>query len=306
MPKCDSCGNFYDDPNDLELVRNKDNRWVSICRACSGRGVDVDLVTAAKIAVDDSAMALADKPGVDIPVAAGDPIKNAAGLLEALRNLRQTTERVGRIRAHERRKIELTVNFSLVRDDVVHEGIVRDLSQNGIKINTRRQLDKGQIVQFDWKPPLPPALANILQGTAEVRRVTKNTDDTFDVGLRFVNRNAGKGANRRRFRRYKCDMRAYYQRDGSEIMAQGQVKDISQGGCQMMAKEPFDTADKFTVRLMGGGGSRGDLVGTVQVCRVIPREVEYEIGCAFIQMRMGRLGESRQKTADSAAAMAVD
>ncbi|MDR1613244.1 MAG: PilZ domain-containing protein [Planctomycetota bacterium] len=290
MPKCDSCGIFYDDPNELALIRNKDNRWISLCRSCTGQGVNVNLVASSKIAVDDSVMALADKPGVEIPASAGDPLKNAMGLLESLRNLRQTAEKVGRLRAHERRKIELTVSFSLVRDDIVHEGVVRDLSQNGLKIITQRHLDRGQIVQFDWKPPIPPALARILQGTAEVRRVMKNDDGEYEVGLRFVNRNAGKGANRRRFRRYRCEMRAYYQRTGSEMMAQARVKDISQGGCQIMLRESLDAGERFTVRLMGGGGVRGDLAGTVQVCRVIPREVEYEIGCAFIQMRMGKIG----------------
>lgn len=280
---------FYDNPNDLELVRNQQNRWISICRGCANKGVDVNLLEPANVAVDDAAIAMAEKPGVDVNAVKGDPIENAGKLLVSLRNLRQSTEKVGRIRTHERRSVEMIVSFNLIRDDAAHEGVVKDLSQGGIRIKTRRHLDRGQVIHFVWKSPLPPALASILQNTAEVRRVVKTDDGEYEVGLRFVNRQAGKGANRRRFRRYKCNMRAYYQREGSEIMARGTVKDISQGGCQMMLDEKMEKEEKFTARLMGGGGSRGDLVGVMQVCRVIPREVEYETGCAFVHMRMGRI-----------------
>lgn len=287
MPKCGSCGKNYDDPSVMELVRNQENRWVSICRHCLSMGVDVNKVQKDNIAVDAHALATSDAPAIDVTLT-GDSIANAKKLLESLRNLRQSKERVGRSRNHERKQVELTVHFTLARDDTRHEGRVKDFSQGGLRVITSYQLTKGQIVQFDWSIPLPPAMARMLQSTAEVRRVIKNEDGSYDVGFKFMNRPSDKGANRRRFRRYKCDMMVYYQRGGAELLTRGKVTDISQGGCQMHLDEKLDPNEVFQVRLIGGGGSKGDLVGSMRVCRVIPREATFETGCAFEKMRMER------------------
>ncbi len=285
MPKCGSCGKNYDDAGLLELVRNQENRWISICRFCLDQGVNVNEVHPPNIAVDDLALTTADKPSIDVTLV-DDALANAANLLESLRNLRQSKERVGRARSHERKQVELTIHFSLARDDTRHEGTVKDFSQSGLRVVTPHQLIKGQTVQFDWNVPLPPAMARVLQSTAEVRRVNKTDNGLYDVGFKFLTRQADKGANRRRFRRYKCDMLVYYQRGGSEAHSSGKVTDISQGGCQMQLDEALNQGEVFTVRLIGGGGAKGDLVGTMRVCRVIPREVMFETGCAFDQMRM--------------------
>ncbi len=285
MPKCSSCGKNYDNPTVMELVRNQDNRWVSICRSCLEQGVDVNQVKPGHIAVDDLALATADVPVIDVSLSA-NAVENAKKLLDSLRNLRQSKERVGRARSHERKKVELTVHFTLSRDDTRHEGTVKDFSQSGLRLITSHPLTRGQVVQFDWNIPLPPAMAKVLQSAAEVRRAVKNDDGLYDVGFKFRPRQADKGANRRRFRRYKCDMPVYYQRQGSVFMARGKVSDISQGGCQMQLDEKLESGEIFDVRLIGGGGSRGDLVGSMRVCRVVPREVWFETGCAFEKMRM--------------------
>ncbi len=288
MPKCNSCGKYYDNPSVMELVRNKDNRWISICKHCLSMGVDVNQVQQGA-AVDDSALATADTPSIDV-TPTGDSLANAKKLLEALRNLRQGKERVGRARSHERKQVELTVHFTLARDDTRHEGTVKDFSQGGLRVVTPFALTKGQVVQFDWNIPLPPAMARMLQGTAEVRRVVRNEDGLFDAGFKFMSRQVDKGANRRRFRRYRCDMVAYYQRQGCDLLSRGTVTDISQGGCQMQLDEKLDMNEVFQVRLIGGGGQRGDLVGNMRVCRAIPRETTIETGCAFEKMRMEQQG----------------
>ncbi len=285
MAKCSACGKNYDSTIPLELVRNQDNHWVAICRSCMEQGVDIEKVVPPNIAVEDAALEAADTPAVDVTLAK-DPLDNAKNLLESLKNLRQSKERAGRARAHERRAVELIVYYTLARDDTRHEGIVKDFSQSGLRVTTDHQLTKGQIVQFDWNVPLPPAMARMLQNSAEVKRVVKNESDTYDVGLHFLTRAVDKGANRRRYRRYKCNMVTYYRRKGSELYTMGKVTDISQGGCQMQLGESMDSGEVFTVRLIGGGGAKGDLVGTMRVCRVVPREVDFETGCAFEQMRM--------------------
>ncbi len=284
MPKCSSCLKNYDDPTSIELVKNQENRWFTVCRHCLDSGVDVNNITQAQ-PVDAHALATADAPSIDATIS-GDPIADAKRLLESLRNLRQSKERVGRARSHERRSVQIKAHFTLARDDTRHEGVVRDFSQGGIRLVTAYPLAKGQIVQFDWNIPLPPAMARLLQSTAEVRRTIKTDNGHYDVGFKFMSRQVEKGANRRRFRRYKCEMRAFYQRNGSEFMSMGRVTDISQGGCQIHLDEQLAKDEVFEVRLIGGGGTRGDLVGHMRVCRVMVREADFETGCAFERMHM--------------------
>lgn len=284
MPRCNSCSRNYDDPNQLELVRNADNRWVSVCRACLDKGVDLKAIQPG-IAVDPAALLAEDTPAITV-TSSENPLEDAKNLLDALRNLRQATTHKGRARTHERKQIEMVVYFTLARDDTRHEATVKDYSHGGLKIVTGLALAKGQVLQFDWNIPLPPTVARVLQNTAEVRRVTRTESGLYEVGMKFLARPSDKGANRRRFRRYKCDMLAFYQRRGSDMTTAGRVKDISQGGCQMRLDEKLDSGEVFEVRLIGGGGARGDLVGNMRVCRVSKKEAEFETGCAFEQMRM--------------------
>lgn len=291
MPKCDSCGVFYDDPGDLEFVRNKENRWVPICRPCQEKGVDVNLVAVRNIAVEEAVLRMADKPGIDVNLVGGDPVASARKLLQSLRTLRQVNEKEGRVRNHTRHSFDITIEFTLARDDALHAGVVKNLSQGGMLVHTDKVLTRGQIVQFDWKGSAPPNMTTALQGSAEVRRVTKNNDGTFAIGFRFVKRQVMNGANRRRFRRYRCDMPAYYQREKSNMIRLGRVTDISQGGCQLELDEELAANESFFVRLVGGGGNRGDLIGTMQVRRMIKKEMLFEAGCAFQQMRIERLSD---------------
>lgn len=301
MAKCSSCNTNYDNPADIELIRNSDNRWVPVCKNCLEKGVQVDSISPTA-AVDKNILATIEQPSIDVSLVREHPLENIRSLLSSLRNIRKTaerSERVGRVRTHERKSVEITVSFSLARDDTPNDAVIRDLSKSGVKITTRRKLERGQIVQFDWNSRVPPHVAGMLQGAAEVRRVVKNDDGTFDAGLRFVKRQVAKGANRRRFRRYKCDIPIYYQREESEIMTLGLVKDISQGGCQLHLDESLDMGEIISVRLMGGAGVKGDLVGTLKVCRATTKDAIVEIGCAFVQMKMEKLGDESAGEAQS-------
>ena len=158
MPKCGSCGQNYTDPTVMSLVRRADNRWISICRDCIEAGVDVNQVENANIAVDDTALSVAEAPSIDVTLHR-DPMLNAQKLYNALRDLRLTSEKVGRTRGHNRKKTNLTVHFTLSRDDTRHQGTVKDFSEGGLRITTAYPLAKGQIIRFDWNIPLPPAMA---------------------------------------------------------------------------------------------------------------------------------------------------
>lgn len=283
MPRCTSCGRNYDDLSAIELVRNNDNRWIAVCRSCMDMGVDINTLQPTLLAVDDKSAD--DTLAIEIP-ASGNPLEDAKKLLESLRNLRRSKERVGKPRSFERRAIELTVHFSLSRDDTRHEGLVKDFSQGGLRVITTYPLTKGQIVRFDWNTPLPPALSRMLQGTGEVRRSIKGEGNTYDVGFKFLTRPSDKGANRRRFRRYRCDLLVFYRRQKSEVISRGRVVDISQGGCQLNLNEKLESNEVFWVRIVGGGGTKGDLTGMMRTCRIIAHLPKYETGCSFEKMNV--------------------
>ncbi|MDR1533803.1 MAG: PilZ domain-containing protein [Planctomycetota bacterium] len=288
MPRCGVCGKNYDNPAEIELLRNQEDRWIPVCRACVEQNVDVNRISYTNnLAVENFAIGGEEalQPSIEAPLSS-DPMENVRKLLTLLKKLRYSKERIGRARTSPRKPVELTVFYTFARDDARYEAKVLDFSQSGIHIITGLSLSKGQLLQFDWNIPLPASMAKVLHNSGEVRRVTRLNDNKYDVGIRFLDRQGDKGVNRRRFHRYKCDMDVFYQPPGSSIMAMGKVIDISQGGCQMRLDEKLEFSDLLQVKLVGGAGSRGDLVGNLKVCRVISRDNIFETGCAFEKMRM--------------------
>ncbi|MDR1520447.1 MAG: PilZ domain-containing protein [Planctomycetota bacterium] len=285
MPKCGACGKNYNDPAQIELVRNQEDRWVPVCRECLEQGVDTSQLRLDKVAVDNHVASMDIAQAIDVTLAA-NPMDNVRKLLAAFKSLRQSKERKNWAKRRERKQIELTAYYTMARDDNRYEAKIVDFSPSGIRIATNRAIAQGQILQFDWNIPLPPSMARVLQSTGEVRRVVKHDNGTYDIGIRFMARQSDKEANRRRFRRYKCDMTAYYRCRGSDLMLIGQITDISQGGCQMRLDEKLETNNVLEVRMIGGGGAKGDLIGKIRVCRVIPRDSYFDTGCCFEKMSM--------------------
>ena len=298
MPNCDACGEDRPE-DDLKFLRNHETQWVSVCNACLAKGVNPDTVQPA-VAEDeddmpDGAGAKAEGdaeaggiPPILIAAPAGEtPYIAIPKLLAALRNLRLRKERRGKTRAHERRALEIAIRFALARDDTYHDAVIRDISPDGMSMTSERKLERGQLLQFDTNLPLPPAVAQLLKGSAEVRRAVPENGG-FSYGLRFVQSQSAKGANRRRFRRFKCEMAAYYRRDGSACVARGDVRDVSQGGVQMFVDEKLEPGEIIRAHFRGRTGpfAKNDLIGTIKVGRVLPRGLEWEAGCAFVQMKM--------------------
>jgi hypothetical protein len=286
MPRCVACGKNYDNPSQIELVRNQEDRWVLVCRDCLRQGVDTGNLQNINISMEGQAASVEKVPAIDATLSP-DPMENVKRLLASLKDFHHKTERMGRVRSHERKQIELAAYFTMARDDTRYEAKIVDFSNSGIRFVTSRPVSKGQILRFDWNIPLPPSMARGLQNSGEIRRVVQLENGNFEVGVMFMARQPDRGgANRRRFRRYKCDMLAYYQTRDSGMMSHARVTDMSQGGCQMRLDEKLEKDDAILVRMLGGGGARGDLVGSMRVCRVIPRDVTFETGCAFERMRL--------------------
>lgn len=271
MPKCASCGHEYAE-GDLHLMRTKNNRWVSLCKTCHANGVDVNTLKQ-HAPVDTTKVAAVDKP-LDL----------AKQLLDKLREHR-TNKQPDDDEQMETGQTEMTIHFRLANDNTRHAAVVREYAKDHFDVTSKFEPTKGQLVLFDWNIPLPPALTELLQETADVRAVQKMDDGEFSITFKPVPRQIDDGAKLRHFRRYKCDMPVYYTRDKSVLLSNGRVSNISQGGCQMHLDEELNQGEVVTARLVGGSGGRGDLVGTMRICRVVARDTTFETGCAFVQMK---------------------
>ncbi|MDR3211599.1 MAG: PilZ domain-containing protein [Planctomycetota bacterium] len=291
MPVCAICNASFEKVEDLQLVRNQDNRWISVCKACRDKKAAPDKKTQPPPVASEVVSALAAEAGTPVPKDDSlSPMENARLLLSNLKSFRNTaaSKTIRNTRSFERHSIEIKVAFALSRDSTSYDGVIKDISRGGILLESQKQLVKGQLLIFDWKNPLPPVIAAVLQNNAEVRRVNPAPGGGFLAGLRFVRRHVVNSANRRRFKRYRCDLPAFYQRQGSEILSRGIATNISQGGCQLLLDEEFNPSETFYIRLIGGAEGHGDLAGNVQIRRVIPRDHQFETGCAFVKIGIER------------------
>ena len=285
MARCCACGLTPAQADDLRVLPNKEGRWVTVCPSCLAKGVAaaaLDPAEAAAPADADGGRAAASAPG-------DRAFANVGRVLGYLRAIRRKAElRGNRTRAHDRHSVDIPIRYRLTRDDTFHAGVIRDISQGGLRLFASRLLERGQHIHFDPDAALPAALAELLRGAAEVRRVTAVTDGRWDIGIRFVQRSMAKADNRRRHKRYQCAMRAYVIRPGSAVSLAAAVTDISQGGMQLRLDEAPEFDEELEVRVRGDAGSfiRGDLVGATRVRRVLPRGPEWEVGCMFAQTRV--------------------
>ena len=282
MARCCACGNSPERPENLQIVQNREGRWVTLCVDCSARGVSPENL--------DPAETPENHPAPATKNAAPDsrPFNNVPRVLAYLRTIRRKAELRDRTRVHPRHSVDIPIRFRLARDDAFHTGVIHDISRGGLRITTLRPLERGQHIQFDPDAALPAALAEILRESAEVRRATPAPEGRWDVGIRFVTRAVAPADNRRRHKRYQCAMRAYLLRAGSSIHLAGDVTDISQGGIQLRLDEAPERDELLEIRIRGDAGSftRGDLAGSARVRRVIPRGAEWEVGCQFVQTKV--------------------
>lgn len=293
MARCGACGAEFSGTVDLLLARNKDDQWVLMCRPCHNKGVRPDELAPPPPAADPaattamSAFASGDTAMMG-PVPPLDSFAAVGVVLAQLRSQRKKDLLRPHTRIHERHSVDLAIRFHLARDDVYHNGLVNDLSGGGLQMITEHPLEKGQLIHFDSQMPLPAVLLEIFQGAAEVRRVRLQADGRYAAGVRFVQRQAAKGSNRRRFRRYATRLLALYQRERSDILTMADAVDISQGGVMLRAHEKINLGESFAIRLRGNSGSfaRGDLVGVVRVLRALERPDHFEIGCQFAETRI--------------------
>gem|GEM_PF-2041301 len=280
MARCCACGAETGGETTM-LARNRDQQWVVLCPDCHRKGVSPSRLVPLPLGPD--------------PALAGSPLAPLADTFSvvlqalALARARRGQDAVrARTRGHDRRAVEIAVRFTLARDDVSYTGLVTDLSPGGLRLLSGHLLEKGQLLSFDGKMPLPAALLALFRNAAEVRHVDQLPDGRWMAGARFLQRQAARGANRRRHRRHPAEFDCLYQRTGSDVLSHAKVADMSQGGMMLYASEAVELQEAFRFRVRGESGSfaQGDLVGEASVLRAIPRAGFFEIGCRFSLTRV--------------------
>ncbi len=278
MVKCERCGKTVANRNDLTLVRTPGGRWQVQCRDC---------VRSAATAMAKPAKAAPEAPPEK---SSGSIAAIFARIAEIMAEMEQEAAPPRQHeRAHERYSADLVVRYALQRDDELHTAHFQDVSEGGARFITDRELQPRQILRFEINADSARQAPVLIQSTGEVRRVKPLGEGRFEVGVRFVKRLRGQEPNRRRYRRVRVDLAAYFRRQGSELVEKGRVHDISQGGLRLLADAPLNDGEEMEVIIRGEGkaSGRADIHGRIRVVRTVPRRRgETEAGCAFLTLRL--------------------
>jgi len=268
MHRCSMCGQTFPDKHNLKPVRDANGYWVMLCPNCQE-----------------------STPQTLNAAQAESIISEVADQLHRLQEPEEELESSARFyqRAHERVATKLEIQYSLSRDDVLHSGIVQDLSEGGLRFTTRHKLTSGQIIRLQLTDHETPESAKDekIKSAAEVRRVTHKEDDTYDIGARFVKRIRAQEANRRRHTRYKTNLAIYYHRHGSEYIGKGRLKDLSTGGLRAVLPEPLNEDERIAFRLRGESAPYEDLHFHGEARMIRQKQLNenmVEISAEFIQM----------------------
>lgn len=289
MPTCMRCGKTVPRRRDLDLVRVRveNGGWEVVCHHCATPASNASTRPVSKATADC--------------LSSDEAFEKVRKALESL--LLGEEDGGGVTRAHsrkyERTSAELTVTFTPLRDDSLHSGQMLDMSPGGIRFATDRELTRGQIIQLDVR-----ASDNdepLVSSTAEVRRVALNDEGLFEIGARYVQHRLAHASNRRRYRRFKADMAAYYQRPGADCTRKAEVLDLSQGGVRLRFEEPVQENEEMAIVLRGLGGrfTQADLYGLICVVRVSQKSGhQWEAGCRFqnVKAQARTKGQSNKGT----------
>ena len=182
--------------------------------------------------------------------------------------------------AHERRRHKrihghLMVSFRHVRGTLDRRGVVRDISQGGMRFVTEDRFSTGELLNVTVSNPLKRFTIKAV-GRVKWQR---EKGDRQEVGVEFVARERHFDMrDRRAFPRLTVSFTVECEIQGR--LVRGRIKDISQGGMRFIAPEPIESGRKIRVRLEAVG------------CNVVSSEggipMEVERAAIVVGMKDGR------------------
>ncbi len=193
-------------------------------------------------------------------------------------------------RKHRRYETAFPVRYWCGDDNAWTLGKVRNLSQGGMAIRTRRRHETGEVLHaMLWaETGQPSERARFL--TASVQRVQPIGGGIFEVGVRFLAEGAeappvgGQAEQDRRHRRLAVDLPATYVLPDRKTLQRARVINVSQGGLLLLMPEAMNLGDTFSVTVHAHNNEffQADLVGRARVAWVEKRETAWEVGCRFL------------------------
>lgn len=180
-------------------------------------------------------------------------------------------------RKHERVKGHLLLYFRHVRDRVDRRGIVRDISQGGMRFVTQEVLTVGELLNLRVVSPL----TNLeIKAVGRVRWV-REAGQRLEIGVEFVSRSRHFSMEDRR-QHSRLIVSFYVECLTGKRTIWGRIKDISQGGMRFLADTPLLPGEEVRVRLEAVGCSVVSAEGGV------PMKVERSAQVVGVQSGTGR------------------
>lgn len=178
-------------------------------------------------------------------------------------------------RRYKRVQGHLLLSFRHVRGAVDRRGVVRDISQGGMRFVTEEPLSVGELLNVTVSNPLK---SFTIKAVCRVKWV-KEKGSRRETGIEFVARERHFDMqDRRAFPRLTMAFSVECETEGRVV--HGRVKDISQGGIRFTAPEPIALGRKVLVRLEAAG------------CNVVSSEggipMEVERAAIVMGMKDGR------------------
>jgi len=167
-------------------------------------------------------------------------------------------------RRHPRRSADLVISFTRLRDERRYSGILRDLSQGGVRFTTGERLGMNEVINVVITGR---NVETRIRAVAQVVRITKRNSD-YEVGVRFTGRGKEvKLSDRRDNRRVVADFEIRYRREGHRRANVGRVRDISQGGIRFVTSENIPRGEVLSVTLdaRAAGVIEAEMKGTLRV-----------------------------------------
>jgi len=246
LRRCALCSRTYPEGRDFRTVSVGRHSYVYVCRNCAPRIHDIQvLVSSAKT------------------------------------RKQQVEER----RRHHRRRTHLLLTFTHVRGNVVYLGVVKDISQGGMRFTSTARVSPGEQLNLDVFSPLTGLH---IKAVGRVRWVEER-EVRNDIGVEFTVEGRHMHLDDRRlYHRILAEFVLNCSIGGKQI--EGRVKDISQGGLRFITSVPLPQGKRVDVSLESAGlqvvQAEGDfkisIDKTIVVVGVKKAEERYEIRARFI------------------------
>ena len=201
------------------------------------------------------------------------------------RIIKEKSMQIKERRRHKRHPSHLLLFYRHVRDRTERRGVVRDISQGGMRFIAEDDLSTGEMLNLRVMSPLRDLE---IRAVGLVRWI-KHTGMTCEVGVKFVAKSRHMELEDRR-RHPRIFASFYVKCFVKDRVLTCRVKDISQGGIRFICDEPLPLGIPIRIQLEATGcevisheyGIPMRVERVVEVLNVSGHRVKYQIRAKFV------------------------